>query len=62
MSSFLSLGASVRSAVETVAGAAWAALLWVAPAAAVVGDNSHFTYHYNEFGVFHSEFIGIFAS
>ena len=54
-------GASERSAVETVVGAAWDPV-WVAPEAAVVGDNSHFTYHYNEFGVFHSEFIGIFAS
>jgi hypothetical protein len=45
-----------------VAGVAWEVLLWAVPAAAVEGDNCHFTYHYNEFGVFHSEFIGIFAS
>ena len=61
MSSFLSLGASVRSAVETVAGAAWDPV-WAAPAAAVEGDNSHFTYHYDEYGEFHYEVIGIFAS
>ena len=61
MSSFPLPGVSERSVVETVAGAAWDPV-WVAPEAAVEGDNSHFTYHYNEFGVFHSEFIGIFAS
>ena len=61
MSLFPFPGASVPSEEETVAGAAWDPV-WVAPQAAVEGDNSHFTYHYNEFGVFHSEFIGIFAS
>ena len=61
MSSFPLPGASVRSVVETVAGAAWDPV-WAAPEAAVDGDNCLFTYHYNEFGVFHSEFIGIFAS